>query len=331
MLFTACKTPSSILMHNSEETWGHVKYDRENTISDTAFLMFSNRHFTEGTLRFADNQTDTSQSHLLYICKKNNLWHVQEINSLAEGIAKFPQKNWVLYTEGMGKIFTSNIERAYLMSGQYDVNVILFDYASIMDEKGVGRNYRFARTNSAASHKQYARFLAEIAHIKYSTHYFDNVSISIFVHSLGNAMFRKMMMEKEHIAFGHKKFIDNVILNASCVSRKNHHRWVGAIDFAKRVYINFNRQDRNLNGATFLTLRRMLGCKPKYPFAKNAMYIDFNEAVGKEHSYFLNFPFRHFVLPGGVVSYFSSVLNGQYLDAVRDLEKSNITGNKIKQ
>lgn len=328
---SACKLPASISKQNDSSTWKKIQYktNGEILLSDTAFLMVSNRHFFENDTVFANEETDTSQRHLLYVSKVNEAWQVREIQSLEEGIGLFPKKNWVLYTEGMGKTFTGNIERAYLMTTTYDVNVILFDYASINRSLSVIKNFDFSLQNSNKSYRQYARFLQEIETLQSTTDLFKQTDISIFSHSMGNLMFRKMMLEKAFEPKSKKVFIKNIIFNAPCVNRKNHHRWMTKIHFAKNIYVNFNKSDYKLNGAMLLSGNRKLGSKPKYPFAINVHYMDFHAAVGKTHNYFLNIPARTFVMSKSIQNYFFQILNGMKFEE-DVLQKSDIVGYEMK-
>ena len=329
---SSCKLPRTISRQNDMSIWKKIQYKTHGEMlpSDTAFLMVSNRHFFEGKTVFADEETDTAQRHLLYVSKVNDVWMVEEIQSLEEGIALFPKKNWVLYTVGMGKTFTGNIERAYLMTKTYHVNVILFDYASINSTLGIKKNFDYSLRNSNISSLQYTRFLKEIETLQSTTDLFKQTSISIFLHSMGNLMFRRMMLEHSFEKARVNPFIENIIINAPCVNRKNHHRWISKIDFAKNIYINYNKADYKLNGAMLLSGNRKLGSKPKYPFAKKVNYIDFNAAVGKTHNYFLNIPSRTYVMSARVQNYFSQVLNGKEVDA-KDFEKSKIVGFEMKK
>jgi len=203
-LCNACISKKKILPVAHNSLWQMIRYNKGSEIMalDTAFLMVSNRHFMTEQVQFADEQTDTTQQHILYIGRKNNFIYVYELNSLQEGIALFPKKNWVLYTEGMGKTFTGNIERATLMTKTYDVQVILFDYASINSTLGGKKNFDFSMQNALASSHQYTQFLKEISTIHQQTTLFEGVHISLFLHSMGNLMFRKMMLDNEYKVLG---------------------------------------------------------------------------------------------------------------------------------
>lgn len=328
----ACKAKNKASWLSEVTVWDKIIYSTDAPVikGDTAFLMVSNRHFTAGIKKFAGEQTDTGQQHILYICKRSDTTYVQEINSLSAGIALFTKRNWVLYTEGMGKTFTGNLQRATLMQATYHVNVILFDYASINSKLGGRKNYYFSFNNSLNSYIQYTHFLKEIQTIKNTTRLFEQVNISLFLHSMGNLMFRRMMLEGLFTTFSHQKFIDNIIFNAACVNRKNHHRWISKIDFAKQIYVHYNKADQRLAGAMLISGNRKLGSKPKLPFERHVHYMDFHEAVGKNHSYFLNIPGRSYTMSAAIKNYFMRVLNGENIPFEKEYERSNIAGSKMK-
>ena len=316
IIFSACKVPNSISQYNDKEVWQNIHYNiNENILqTDTAFLMVSNRIFDANKKAFAEENIDTHSVHYLYISKSDTVWNVHEIKTLEEGIKRMPNKNWVLYTEGMGKIFTNNMERAYLMSNTYHVNVILFDYASINSQLSILKNYYFSYHNAVNSAKQYYHFLKNIQQLKESTSLFANKKVSIFLHSMGNLVFQKMIKNQAMASeLNRIKFIDNIIFNAADVNRKNHNRWIGNIEFAKNIIINYNTSDTKLMMAMLISGNRKMGSKPLRPYARNADYTNLHKEVGNNHSYFLNIPNRTFRMNEKVKIYFEKILNGQAL------------------
>ncbi len=315
ILGIACKNSRYINNYNEDQRWQQLHYSYKEPIipSDTAFIMVSNRPILGDKLRFALEEIDTSQLHYFFISKQNSTWNVHEVNSLNEAISYMPTKNWVIYTEGMGKLFTGNIERAYLMTKMYDVNVILFDYASIHTDYSMLKNFNFSMNNSILSAPQYTRFLYQIKSLR-ETNQFQNKSVTLFFHSMGNLMLREMMMHEKINELNATPFADQLILNAACVSRKNHAQWIGKIQFAKHIYININKQDYKLRGAQLLSGNKKLGTRPLAPLAQHADYIDFNHAVGNTHNYFLTIPGRPNPMTPFIHAYYKSILNGKSVD-----------------
>lgn len=294
--------------------WDQIQYHiGENPIQgDTCFILVTNRHIDALKTNFADELCDTSQSHILFVNKIDTFWQVYELETLEKACSLMPSRDWVLYTEGMGKLFTGNLQRAYLMQQMYKVNVILFDYASINSQLGLFKNFQFSLHNAEKSAYQYYVFLCEIKKIQQQTTYFKHKHLSIFLHSMGNILLKNMMLAK-YYKENQLPQVDNLILNAACINRKNHHAWLAHPGFAKRVFVHFNQADNKLFGAMILSGNRKLGSKPLRPFATGVNYVNFHVAVGKTHNYFLNIPERTFRLSPILYNYFSTILHGHSL------------------
>jgi hypothetical protein len=311
----ACKNTRYINNYNADLQWQQLRYSEQKPViqGDTAFIIVSNRPIQNEKLRFALEEIDTTQLHYFYIAKQDSTWNVQEVNSLEDAISFMPSKNWVIYTEGMGKLFTGNIERAYLMTKMYDVNVILFDYASIHSDYSMFKNFNFSMNNSIQSAHQYTQFLTQVKSL-HKANQFQQKSLSLFFHSMGNLMLREMIVHENILAINSTPFVDQLILNAACVPRKKHAQWIEKIKFAKHIYININKQDYKLRGAQLLSGNKKLGTRPISPLAQNVDYIDFNFAVGKTHNYFLTIPGRPDPITPVIKSYYNTVLNGKSVD-----------------
>ncbi|MBL7766933.1 MAG: alpha/beta hydrolase [Chitinophagaceae bacterium] len=278
--------------------------------SDTAFVFVSNRPISANGMTEVPELTDTSQRHILYISKEDSGWMVQEMQSLKEAMALLPHRDWVIYTEGMGKTFSGNMKRAYLMQKQYPVNVLLFDYASINHDLGLMKNFRFSLNNAKNSYRQYFQMLDSIRYFKMKTELFKEEKITLFFHSMGNLVFREMMLHKLTVSWK-EVFVDHVVLNAACVPQKNHIQWIQDVHFAQRIYVHYNRQDEKLGGATLLSGNRKLGRRFRPPYSKVIRYIDFNSAVGSTHNYFLDLPERKYRQSKIIHHYFEEILQGR--------------------
>lgn len=306
----ACSQSLKLTLHQAIN-WEQIQYHiGEIPIQgDTCFILVTNRHINASKTIFADELCDTSQSHILFVNKKDSIWHIYELETLEQACRLMPSRDWVLYTEGMGKLFTGNLQRAYLMQQMYKVNVILFDYASINSQLGVLKNFKFSLHNAEKSAHQYYHFLCSIANLQKKTTYFKNHHLSLFLHSMGNILLKNMMLAKYYQETQLPQ-IDNIILNAACINRKNHHAWLAQPEFAKRVFVHFNQADNKLFGAMVLSGNRKLGSKPNRPLATGVNYVDFHAVVGKTHNYFLNIPERTFRLSPILFNYFSTILHG---------------------
>ncbi|RPD40401.1 alpha/beta hydrolase [Chitinophaga barathri] len=309
---------AQLTVYNSNESWSRFALQPETLEpfmhSDTCLVFVSNRYIHPQSLRFVDEFLDTASLKYFFLEKIDGKWNVYKENTLQEAMQHLPvKKDIVVYAEGMGKIFTSNVERAQLMSSQYNVNVVMFDYASINTTYKPSKNFKFARNNASLSAGQYLSLLHEFRDAKQrGEEWISGVKLSTFYHSMGNIILEQMMRHHDISSINGEPFVDNLVINAACVPSRGHAEWVEQIKFAKQVYVHYNRRDLQLKGAHFLTMRKQLGEKSgKKMRAENAVYINFHDMVGWQHSYFMNFPYNEFRLSPAMVAYFSRLFNGQ--------------------
>ncbi len=311
--------------YNSDAYWANFCLQANFTrpaLTDTCLVFVSNRHLHKDSLRFVDEFVDTAGLKYFVLQKQAGKWNVFQVPTLTDAMRLLPEKrDIVVYAEGMGKIFTSNVERALLMRSQYNVNVVMFDYASINTTYRPSRNFRFARTNARLSAPHYFRLLRQIQQARREREdWVEHIKVSTFCHSMGNIIFMEMMKHQPYDSLNNEPFIDNVVLNAACVPAKGHKDWVERIHFANKIYINYNRSDWQLKGAHLLTFARQLGEKPKRRKAVNANYVNFHGQGGRQHSYFLNFPWNDYRMTPEMKDYFAELFGGN--PAVLEEEKT---------
>lgn len=300
--------------YNSEKFWNRLRIDSSSgalpiTATDTAIVVVSNRGRQPADLRFMTEQRRDTLSYFVVFSGKG-VWQLRETNSLSEALRLLPEndKPWVVYTEGMGKLFTSDLERGMLLSGQYGVNVILLDYPSIRSDKGNLGNYRFAKKSAAAAYKDFVPVLDSIRILHQESPLLQG-SLNLFFHSMGNKVVRELVLNHKLPVLNQGVWVDNLILNAPCVPQKKHKKWLDQIQFAKEIYVHYNPEDNTLKWARILSLHKQLGDRPRKPLSKKAVYVNFNEACGEGHSSFLNLPGRNPVSPR-VISYYQRLFDG---------------------
>jgi hypothetical protein len=304
--------------YNSNEHWEEFLLQPSTLLppvkSDTCLVFVSNRYIHPDSLRFVDEFLDTTSLKYFFLAKAAGKWNVYQAASLADAMEHMPRgKDIVVYAEGMGKIFTANVARAKLMASQYNVNVVMFDYASINNAYKPSKNFRFARQNARLSAAQYLGLLKELQQAKAAAApWIDGVKLTTFYHSMGNIILKQMVEQHDISGLNSTPFIDNLVINAACVPQKHHAEWVEKISFAKQVYVHYNRADLQLKGAHLLMMKKQLGEKVKKKAqADNAVYVNFHNMVGWQHSYFMNFPRNEFKLSPAMVAYFKRIFNGQ--------------------
>ena len=322
-LALACAAHGQLSNYNSQAYWSRFtlqSHQQQPAGSDTSLVFVTNRFIHPDSLRFVDEFIDTSALKYFFLEKQQGTWKVYPEPTLAEAMDHLPRnRDIVVYAEGMGKIFTSNVERAQLMSAQYAVNVVMFDYASINTTYKPSKNFRFARQNARLSAPQYLQLLRTIQTARENREpWTEGVSVSMFYHSMGNIILERMMKGQDTgvLAANVPPFVDNLIINAACVPMRRHARWVEKIHFAKNVFVHYNKRDMQLKGAHLLTLKRQLGEKvPQRQRASNAQYVNFLELARWQHSYFMNFPYNEYRLNSAMVAYFNRLFNGQGVTA----------------
>jgi uncharacterized protein YchJ len=302
---------------NSVAAWSQFHFqvgnDAPAVATDTCLVFVSNRHLTPDSLRFVDEFVDTAALKYFFLEREAGKWKVYQEATLADAMLRLPVKrDIVLYAEGMGKVFTANVLRAQLMNTQYNVNVVMFDYASVNSTYRPNKNFNFARENARLSARQYYKLLLQIQQArKQEEPWISGVRFTTFSHSMGNIIMREMMLTQNLQPLNDYPFIDNLVLNAACVPQKGHAAWVEQMKFAHSVYIHHNRKDIQLKGAHLLTMKKQLGEKISGRKASNAIYVNFHDAVGFKHTYFMNFPYREYRIPPELANYFSKLFTGE--------------------
>lgn len=307
--------------YNTNEYWSQFIFqptaEKPVVTGDTCLVFVSNRFIHPDSLRFVDEYVDTTSLKYFFLEKQEGKWKVYQAPSLTEAMELLPyKKDIVVYAEGMGKIFTSNVYRAQLMSKQYDVNVVMFDYSSINTTYKPSKNFRVARMNARLSAGQYLLMLQEFQKARQqNANWIAGVKLTTFYHSMGNIILEQMVQHHDISSINSIPFIDNLVINAACVPQRHHAKWVEQIRFAKQVYVHYNKFDLQLKGAHLLTFTKQLGERVKSRHrADNAVYINFHDMVGWQHSYFMNFPYNvKFKLTPAMAAYFSRLFNGQEL------------------
>lgn len=114
-------------------------------------------------------------------------------------------------------------------------------------------------------------------------------NVSLLAHSMGNYLFKKMLMTSSE-RLSRNVIFDNVILKAADTNQANHAEWVSRIRARRRVYITINQDDHALalsNLKIGEQQKPRLGSTIRKQDAPNATYLDFTFFLEKEHSYFV--------------------------------------------
>jgi hypothetical protein len=314
----SCKLmiPAKYKQYAAEVPWQYIRmaHDGEAVVqSDSTVILYSNRTFHPERKKALGDYIDSSGATrpFLVVCKSGQ-WVVYPLASVEEGVLKIGKKrNVVVYQEGMGKNFQFAADRAFALSVEYDVTVVMMDYPSINVDLGLHGNFKFARKSAYQTAPCMLSLLKELERYKAAGKEWTQVRWTLFFHSMGNICLKRML--EEDLTNGLDGMFDLLVLNAPCVAEKNHAAWLGKSRLAKNTLLHYNKDDKQLNGAEILLLYNTLGTEPHKPLAANATYVNFNLLVGKRHSTFSDFKGRAPIKPNARW-YYGQVFQGTLPD-----------------
>lgn len=303
---------------NSPDQWANAPLDSSLTISpsqvDTCIIVASNRKLDRQDMRYMTEVRDEGKIAYYFVYVSNGLWHVLPVSSLEQAVNYMPNKNrdWTVYTEGMGKTFIGDLDRGIRLAAYYRLNVLLLDYPSISSHKKNLGNYIFAKRNASEAYHEFFPVLDTVKQLKLSGKMGDGC-FTLFFHSMGNKVMRQIARHDDKLqSLNDKIWVNNLVLNAPCVPERGHKKWLEKIHFAKSVYVDYNPDDRTLYWAHVVSFKKQLGEKLRKPLTPGAYYINFASVAGQGHSNFLPLPV-HAQVADEAISYYRQVLHGNIL------------------
>ena len=324
LFFTMLLTCQCLLLQaegdyfNSEAAWQKMQLQQgalpKLFSTDTFIIVASNRKL-DTTLRYALETREDSGVHYFLVLAKGGKWLVYSQSSLAQSLSATKgdnNRNWVIYTEGMGKLFTTDVDRGMAMASQYGVRVLLLDYPSISTTRKSLGNYFFAIKNARRTPRYFLPVIDSFRLLQPAM--LPDANVHLFFHSMGNNLMRGIARSKELECINSEVWADNLILNAACVKQGGHHKWMNKVKFAQYKYIHYNPQDRTLFLAHLVSKKRQLGERVRKPLAANTTYINFNTLTGERgHSNFLNLTGRK-PIPSISYEHYGKLFNSQPLN-----------------
>lgn len=273
-----------------------LKVDNTTESANKIFVV-TNRSLIEADASqlVFDNELDEKKKHsFLTATLVDQQWTYQQEESLHQLFAQSSNENdWLFFVHGDGKSLQLAVERANEIQKLHNINVLVYAWPSRDEDLGGIKNFKNSYKNVELSASMLHSIIAEIVDFRVqNAEYFENYQLSMFMHSLGN-YYMEQMVDAGYLNHMNQKVFDNIILNAAAVEQEDHNVWVEKINMADRIYINSNDDDISLSGLRFLTkLGRQLGESALAPYAKNAIYVNFTDAVGfpgsmgPSHSYY---------------------------------------------
>lgn len=258
--------------------------------NDTCLFVISTRNYNDSLKEFVDYDYDTTGTLKYFaVYYKGNNWTAVPYSSLAELLnLKSYYKNLVVFTEGLGKTFTSGVDRATKVMRTYGVDELFFDWPTDRPYMRSGKNIKVTCYVAPKVAVPYVQFLEEFQTYKIN-HPEKFKVVTLFFHSMGNLL---LMYNLQNDRFKNisPNLVNTVVLNAACVNQTHHKEWLDKLTFANRIYLTINDKDRNLRGASIIFGDHQLGEKPKKEFCEKAKYVNFSKVLDKEHNYYVMQP-----------------------------------------
>ena len=269
--------------------WDNTKLNKNYIAkeNDTCLLVVSTRNYHALKNEFLDYDYDTTGTlNYFAVYFNGNQWTAVPYPSLNELLTiKKEFKNLVVFTEGLGKTFTSGIDRATQLMRTYQIDELFFDWPTERPYMKPGKNIKTTCKLAPIVAQPFAVFLENFETYK-NEHPEKFKTTTLFNHSMGNLLLM-YDLQNDYLKNIHTKLFDNIVLNAACVNQKNHKWWLDKLAISKNIYLTINDKDRNLRGARILFKARQLGESPQPEYCKNVTYVDFSEVLDIEHNYFL--------------------------------------------
>lgn len=236
------------------------------------------------------------------------------------------RRNIVLFVHGYNNTALDAVRRAWKIQEKYGVEVIVFTWPSngggsrFLEDLHGKLSYKSDKSDARSSIGALDRVLSRMHDLimqlnkgvfseasdwakKHNPHNAEErkrliaqylrkqscpFNVSILAHSMGNYLYKKMLLSSDE-RLSRNIYFDNVILKAADANHSRHRERVEKINIRQRVYILINTNDSALG----LSTRKVgdqqeprLGNTIAHQNAANATYIDFTGSIGDEHSYF---------------------------------------------
>jgi hypothetical protein len=276
----------------SQCNWDRMSFSSKYVpdFHDTCLFVATIRNFNSAKHEFVDYDYDTTGTIKYFAVYFNgNRWTAVPYPSLPELMnLKSDYRDLVILTEGLGKTFTSGIDRATRLLRIYAVDGVFFDWPTERPYMRAGKNIKTTSRLAPQAAKAYAVFLNDFQTYK-NAHKDKFKSVTLLFHSMGNLLLMNNL-KNNALSFLTPSVINAVVLNAACVNQTNHNLWLDKLTFTQNVYVTINDKDKNLRGARIIFGDHQIGEKPKKQFSTNAAYVNFSPVLDKEHNYYVMQP-----------------------------------------
>ena len=312
MLVLITLTTSKASNNKFEKYWDKIFLSNEKpVVSDTMYVMVTTRCFFPNSKIVFNDKVDIENKPkvVLVVCNKLK-WNLHIMKDLDEAMSFLPQKkDLVTYVEGVGKTFPLALFRSAGLTTQYNINVIMFDYPSLKESFSLAKGYYYSIKNIQKANKYFFDFLSKMQSYKQSSaKWIANKNNILFVHSMGNRLLKETIINNT-ISNLDTNLFNHLVINAPCVKQKEHSKWVNSIQFARNIFIIYNKRDKRLKSALLLSPKMLLGLKVHKPFASKAIYIDMKNVLNGMHNGFIYNPYMG-TIPSKSKEFYTWIFNG---------------------
>ena len=257
------------------------------------------------------NPRSPFELRLIRANKANGKWKLEllpepEETEVVSGEKKWPsheeflrimktKKDVVFFVHGNNQTPIKNLEKAHKIEKNFGVEVIVFSWPSRPPHEGIPlwekkKRYKIAIKNAEISKVALDKSFEKLNDYLqlYSTP--DcTTSISLIVHSLGNYLFKSLIISPEEYR-NETSIFTNIILHQADTHANSHEKWVDEIAAGQRVYITINEHDSILKLSEKIHGKERVGNKDRGLNSNQAYYINLTNApdVHKSHDIFVD-------------------------------------------
>ena len=227
----------------------------------------------------------------LYLRGEDQSYGCEQVSEVMDTVlGSDPNKNILFFVHGRGHHPEKGIAYLPQFEDTYDLKIIMFHWDSWIN------TITRPEKNAVAAGENLSNCLSQFKKYKeQNPSAFAERKTFYMSHSMGNIVFQSFMENHYKDKSFPKDLFDTVILSAPDVPTRHHKDWVDRIDFSKKIFINFNKDDFTLIGSKLIDYKGLrffrghrLGATPLSKVSKHANYLDLSNLSFGGHEYFLN-------------------------------------------
>jgi hypothetical protein len=299
-------------------------------INDPFMPMITNRvidTLSPGHLDLA-NEVDLHHPMKVFLVEAlgDSIYCYRMDKRLLDALFELPGNDWLLLVHGDSKAPIDAAVRGLETQNMHHVKVLVFSWPSRGDTRDGLKNFSNSKENVELGLGHFREILFMLQNYRMSERWPTGNHISLLMHSLGNYYLE--LAQKSHLLDDlDTGLFDNIIINAAAIELEGHNEWVEKIHYANKIFIISNKGDFNLRGARFFTRAGpQLGGPVEPPLARNAIYVNFTEAVGFKLPTWLSHTFFVGKIPAestNIRKFYTTVFHGAMPD-LRDQSKFRV-------